>query len=95
VFLDSRILDNSTRLHSAPWACSGAQGGAGGTIVAIAQFGPRRSLRKHVVYAVPTLEGHLRCRYPSTRRGILGDEPTFASITLTVDLCNLQEQTNR
>lgn len=35
------------------------------------------------------------CRSPSTRRGILGDEPTFASITLTVDPCDLQEQTIR
>jgi hypothetical protein len=36
-----------------------------------------------------------KCRSLSTRRGILGDEPTFASITLIMDPCNLQEETNR
>jgi hypothetical protein len=35
------------------------------------------------------------CRSLSTRRGILGDEPTFARITLIMDPCNLQEKTNR
>jgi hypothetical protein len=46
---DSRILDNPTRRHSAPWARSGVRGGAGGAIVAIAQFGPRRLQRKHLI----------------------------------------------
>jgi len=43
------VLDNSTRRHRAPWARSGVRGGAGGAIVTIAQFGPGRLQRKHLI----------------------------------------------
>jgi hypothetical protein len=58
VFRDSRVLDNPTRRHSAPWARPGVRGGAGGAIVAIAQFGPGRLQRKHLIQAILAMEGH-------------------------------------
>jgi hypothetical protein len=83
--------DGTAPLHVAPelFAVHGAHLTFEQTVISLLDCGNFPAPREGC------LRGRSHGSILSTRRGILGDEPTFARITLIMDPCNLQEKTNR